>query len=100
MKKFATVLGIALLGALQAAPAQAQGVEIGIKGGVNSAKFGGKDASGEGIKLSNLTGYTVGGFLNFGLGSAITFQPELLYSVRGTKFNLTDADASNIDTSL
>lgn len=92
MKKFVTVLGLALLGALQAAPAQAQGVEIGVKGGVNLAKFGGKDASSF-INPSNLTGYTVGGFLNFGTGSILSFQPELLYTLKGTSYQIAGMSA-------
>jgi hypothetical protein len=92
MRKFVTVLGLALLSALQAAPAQAQGVEIGFKGGLNFAKFGGKDASGEGVESSNLTGYTVGGLLNFGLGSVLSFQPELLYTLKGSTYKSLEGD--------
>ncbi|MFZ9386244.1 MAG: porin family protein [Chitinophagaceae bacterium] len=56
-------------------------VSFGLKGGVNFATLGGKDADEVSGKKSN-TGFYFGGTVNVPLGENFAFQPELLYSAK------------------
>lgn len=69
---------------LCAAPASAQGLTTGVKGGVNfsSVKF---DSSGGDLTLDWRIGAVVGGFVRFPMLSWLELQPEVLYSVKGGK---------------
>lgn len=63
----------------------------GIKVGFNMAKFTGDDASyddgnGTMVEPKFKTGFAFGGFLGFELGEAVTLQPELLYTMKGVKY--------------
>lgn len=94
MRKFIVAGALVALSAFTAGAAHAQGVEFGIKAGANLSKFGGSDSELGGVKPSNLTGYSFGSFVNFGLGPMISLQPELLYTQRGSKYNAGGADTS------
>lgn len=86
MKKSVAILTIALAGVLWAGTANAQGLSLGVKGGLNVSKFGGDDAAEGTIDPSNRTGFAVGGFANIGFGQVFAVQPEFLYSQRGAKY--------------
>jgi hypothetical protein len=83
MKKF--ILLFATIG-LFATEAQAQGIDLGLKAGVNFANI--TDASG----LSNRTGFVFGAFVGGKLGDKLGIQGDLLYSQQGA-----EADPEKID---
>ena len=58
--------------------ANAQGIGIGIKGGLNLAKLDGIE------NAENRTGLHAGAYVNLNLGG-ISIQPELLYSAQGAE---------------
>ena len=70
----AMVAGMASLG-------HAQGVKVGIKGGINLATLSGDDAEGFSSKVGPLAGVA----LNLGINDMFSVQPEVLYSVKGTQ---------------
>jgi len=71
--------------ALFASQAQAQGVTIGLKGGMNLARVTLKATETVFPNEKNQTGFVQGIFVNFKLGP-VTIEPELLYSRTGAKF--------------
>jgi hypothetical protein len=58
--------------------------QFGVKGGINLANWGGDDADEEGKK--SLIGPYFGIFYNVKCGGMFSFQPELVYSGQGVKF--------------
>ncbi len=69
--------------AVTALTAQAQGAkQFGAVLGVDFAKATGDDASGAKSK----TGFMGGLFVAFPVGSSVMIEPEILYSMKGTKF--------------
>lgn len=77
MKKI--ILSLALLAGFASAANAQTGVHYGIKGGYNLATFAGPDSKSSEYK----SGFSAGGFLNFGIADIISIQPELLYSQKG-----------------
>lgn len=82
------ILAAAML-VVSASPGFAQGeVSGGIKVGVNFADLdfseGGEDEEDEFQKRK--TGFVVGGFVDVPVNERFSFQPELLYTQKGTKF--------------
>ncbi len=71
---------LALVLAVSTAPAWALGPKFGIKAGVNMANVNGSDVK----DTSTLTGFTGGLFLGIPAGT-LSIQPELLFSMDGTK---------------
>jgi len=86
MKKLNLLL-IALLLSVGAAMAQAQ-FAVGIKGGLNFAKFDASDFDGS---IKNKTGFHGGAFALIKL-SKIGIQPELIFSQQGSKFRFSTDD--------
>lgn len=76
---------LAFAGTFAAANAQ---TKIGLKGGLNVADWGGKDADNVDARI----GFHIGGFANFGLGNKFSIQPELLYSTQGGKVEQAGSD--------
>lgn len=84
MKK--TLYTLALVAGLHGA-AQAQDVSLGLKAGASYASFVGKQAGNQ----DGLFGFQAGGFANIGITKLFAFQPEILYSQKGTKYqDVTD----------
>jgi hypothetical protein len=86
MKKI-NLLFLALLFTAGSALAQAQ-FSVGIKGGLNFAKF---DANDFGGSIKNKTGFHGGAFALIKL-SKIGIQPELIFSQQGSKFRFSTDD--------
>jgi hypothetical protein len=86
MKKI-SLLFFVLLFTAGSAMAQAQ-FSVGIKGGLNFAKF---DASDFGGSIKNKTGFHGGAFALIKL-SKIGIQPELIFSQQGSKFRFSTDD--------
>lgn len=63
----------------------AQKFELGAKAGVNISNFTGH-SSWQNAKTSSLVGFNAGGFVSFFLGDVFAFQPELLFSSQGAKY--------------
>ncbi len=87
MKKFAAVVILAFLGFSM----QAQGIDIGVKAGVNFATL--SDASG----LENRTGFVAGAFVGFKLSDKVGVQGELLYSQQGAELDLGEFDLDYVN---
>ena len=84
----------ALLLALFTAPqVQAQSLDIGLKGGINSATVDTNIPDIESL-VESKTGFVGGAFLGIGLGSTFAIQPELLYSQKGFKASEGGTEAS------
>jgi hypothetical protein len=94
MKNFVRML--LPLALLVAAPAQAQDITFGVKGGLNVANLNTDDPDFEDI-TSAKTGFVGGAFATFGLGSLFAIQPELLYSQKGFK---AEDDLFEVDAQL
>lgn len=59
----------------------AQGVKIGLKGGINLATYAGEDSDDSALKVGPLAGVA----LNLGINDMLSVQPEVLYSVKGAQ---------------
>ncbi|QNH62767.1 porin family protein [Hymenobacter sediminicola] len=89
MKKvFLTLTMVAGMASLS----HAQGVKVGIKGGINLATFAGEDSDGAALKVGPLAGVA----LNLGITDMFSVQPEVLYSVKGAQ----DEDDSSFKQNL
>jgi len=86
-KRIITLSGLALAMLITPALATAQ-VNGGIKAGINLANVKGFNDST--AASSQRTGLIFGGFMTFGLSPMIAFQPELLFSMQGTKLHFSD----------
>lgn len=94
MRRRFVFVGMLLVALLYSTTASAQ-VGGGIKVGLNFATVSGFNDPGD--STSQRTGVVAGGFMTFGLAPMIAFQPEVLFSMQGTKFRFTD---SGIDTDV
>ncbi|MFD2718663.1 porin family protein [Hymenobacter monticola] len=83
MKK--TLFTLALLAGLTGA-AQAQDVSLGLKAGATYSSFVGKQT----VNDEYIWGFHAGAFANIGLTDMFAFQPEIIYSQKGSVSNLTD----------
>jgi hypothetical protein len=88
MKKTLTVVFVVVLSLLLVLPAFGQettkGITAkGIKAGLNMAKETGSDASG----AKMLLGFAGGAFLEYSFTPMFAVQPEVLFSMEGSKFN-------------
>lgn len=91
MNKHILFSGVMVATLMSATAASAQ-VGGGIKAGINLASIQGfNDAT---TSTSQRTGLVAGGFLTFGLSPMIAFQPELLFSMQGTKLHFTSSGVS------
>ncbi len=68
-----------------------QGLDLGIKAGVNFANI--TDASG----LDNRTGFVFGAFVGAKLGDKLGIQGDLLYSQQGAEADPTDVDLNYVN---
>ena len=82
MRKGSCVVVILLASLLWAIPGSSATLLVGIKGGVNVANLTGEDVFNNASK----TGAVGGGFARFRLSEMFSLQPELLYSMKGAKF--------------
>ncbi len=98
MRRWVASLGMAALFAvcMVVPQASAQGIKLGVKGGVNFANIGGSDI-GEfeadlGASTDNKTGLIAGAFAEFMIGNVFGIQPEVLYSQKGFKASAMGAE--------
>lgn len=82
MRKATYVLLAMLLAVALPSDGAAQGIGLGVKGGVNLANMTGDDAGDTDMN----TGFAIGGFLNFDLGT-FSIQPEALFSQKGASMS-------------
>ena len=90
MRKLATwivVLALGLCMSTVAAQAQIGLLGKGIKAGVNFANLHGSDVRSG---LDSRTGIAGGLYLRYGIGTALYIQPEVLYSMKGSKTTVAD----------
>lgn len=80
MKKI--ILSLALITGTAVA-ANAQSASFGIKAGASLTNFTGKGT--DGVDSKNKFGFNGGFVANFGVSDAFSIQPELLYSMKGSK---------------
>jgi len=88
MRLRCAVILVAIL-VLSAGPSVAQPVTGGVKAGANFSKitFGEFDED-----LDRKTGLVIGAFITVPMTELFAFQPEMLYSVKGGKFEQPDGD--------
>ncbi len=67
--------------------ANAQGVEFGVKGGLNVANVSGQENG------KSLYGFSIGAFAEIKISPKFAIQPELLYSMQGTKYSTTTSSS-------
>jgi hypothetical protein len=79
-KNMKKTLILVLFAVVVSATAQAQSFSLGPKAGINISNYTGGD-----IKSKSRVGYHLGGLLNFGIGSVVSLQPEVLLSGQGAK---------------
>ena len=94
MKKL-LLLTIALIGS---AGIYAQTISYGVKAGVNFSTF---SASIDNITATSksLTGFHVGGVVDFGVSKSFSIQPGILYSTKGGSSNAVDDDSQSVGAS-
>jgi hypothetical protein len=80
MKKTIALLTLAV-GFTSAAHAQ-EGIRFGVKAGLNYSSYSGSGAKYFSSKLGGLAGVTA----NFGITDMFSVQPEVLYSMKGAKY--------------
>lgn len=61
-------------------------VKFGIKAGVNLSKFTGSDAKMDGTSPKFKTGFTGGALVKIPVNEMLSVQPELLYSMEGSRY--------------
>lgn len=91
-KRIIFLSGVALAALLAATPASAQ-VGGGIKAGINVSSIDGINNAN--TSSSQRTGLVVGGFMTFGLNNVVAFEPEVLFSMQGSKLHLTSGGVSS-----
>lgn len=94
MKKQLIVSMMVVLALTSSTAAWAQ-VGGGIKAGVNFAKVSGSDED-PGQRI----GAIAGAFLTIGMGSVFSIQPEVLFSMQGTKFSFGTAKVDYVQVPL
>ncbi len=82
------------IGLMACTSVSAQGIDFGVKAGVNFANI--TDASG----LSNRTGFVAGVFLGGKFNDKIGLQADLLYSQQGAEFNLGDFNVDYVNVPI
>ncbi|MDW3229046.1 MAG: porin family protein, partial [Acidobacteriota bacterium] len=86
MKKLLGVILAASFLLLVAAPAPSEaGIKFGLRLGGNTAKLTGDDIQDIEETIKSKTGLVAGVFLAINLGKIVTIQPEVLYTMKGTK---------------
>lgn len=65
-------------------------IQFGIKGGGNFYTFGGDDAEGEG--LNSKFGIHAGPLVNISVSEKFKIQPELLFSIQGSKQEIANSE--------
>ena len=89
--RFTFTLGLTAALLVSAATAQAQGISGGVRAGVNLANLSFSSET-EVTDAKNLTGFVAGLFVTVPVNGFVAFQPEVLFSMQGTRF--TDAGES------
>ncbi len=86
MKKLLSVMLAASFLFLVAAPAPSEaGIKFGLRLGGNAAKLTGDDIQDIGETIKSKTGLVAGVFLAINLGKIVTIEPEVLYTMKGSK---------------
>ncbi|MFA4948297.1 MAG: porin family protein, partial [Candidatus Krumholzibacteriia bacterium] len=93
MKKFTFALMLAAVALFVASPLFAEGMMFGVKGGLNMANITGDDAEGTLMKIGGLGGV----FISYDITEIFAVQPEILFSMKGTK---EDFEGTDVSTSL
>jgi len=86
-----SAIALAVVGAASAA--SAQGMEIGVKGGLSLAEFSGGDNVFDEVEGSR-KGLVAGAFLAFPLGGPLSLQPEALFAQKGTAYDFPDIETT------
>ncbi len=89
MKK--TVLIMVILSVVFIGILPAQGLGFGVKGGLNMSKFIGDDADFDGLADPGFVfGPSAGVFATFNLGDMLAIQPEVLYTKKGSSYEMSE----------
>ena len=95
MRKFLRISTLAALAlGATALTAQAQGAkQFGLLAGVGFANMSGDDL--DGLDLGTRTGFVGGLYFSLPVAARMAIEPEVLYSMKGTKFDDFDFDLNN-----
>lgn len=86
---------LALLALCLVIVAEAPGqVTLGLKAGFNVSDLDVQNTAGEAVDWKSKAAFTGGAYLQLGLGDVFAVQPEILYSPKGAKQDLTDGALS------
>lgn len=96
MRYVTGLLVAAGLSAAVPAPAAAQEVTLGVKGGLNVASLSVDDPSDPDFGFDRQTDFLAGVLAQFAIGRVFAFQPEVLYSQRGAT-SREDDPATKLD---
>ncbi len=88
MKKFTFALMLAAVALFVASPLFAEGMMFGIKGGINLANITGDDAEDTTMKMGGVGGV----FMCYNITEIFAIQPEVLFSMKGAKYDITILD--------
>lgn len=93
MKKITVIVSLIML---CTSTLSASGVfNTGMKLGLNYSKFIGKDIPGKGV--NSISGFSLGGFLNYKINDRFSLQPEALITTKGSNINTVgDINLHNI----
>jgi hypothetical protein len=65
-------------------------VQFGVKGGIDLSKFNASSKQGMSINFSNRLAFHVGGLAEIPFGNIFSIQPELLFTLKGAKHNISE----------
>jgi outer membrane protein W len=88
MKKFTLVMMLAAMMLFAASSLFAEGMMFGVKGGLNIANLSGDDVE----DASSKTAVVAGVFFSYDITEIFAVQPELLFSMKGTKMDTGEGD--------
>lgn len=94
MKRIVVILALALCAAPRAGLAQLPG--LGLKGGLNLAALGGKDAG----PVERRTGLSLGAFITIPAGPWLALQPEAFYTQKGARYAGADDTFTYLEAPL
>ncbi len=85
MKKSKQMIGLILIMTMVSFVSSALAdVQFGLRAGANSARITGQDIQEFSDTIKNKSGLVAGIFFSINLGKALTIQPEILYTMKGT----------------
>ena len=90
-KAFLFVLSLCMLGMAYSQSTERYTVSGGILGAINASEFKAKGTNPTGVDYNFEAGWSLGGWLNFPLGTRFSLEPQVMYSSYGYHANTSTA---------